>query len=343
MIRLTIHITIFLFFITLMAAATHAAHNDDENGHADEAFAEITSDPTFEGWLQGLRKEASTKGISQQTLDSALAGVKPIARVIELDRNQPEFKLTFEQYLERVVNDRRVRRGRQKLAQNRELLNRIYERYGVQPRFIVALWGIETDFGRITGGFRVIDALVTLAFDGRRSQFFRRQLMDALTILEQGHVTADDMSGSWAGAMGQTQFMPSTFMAHAVDFSGDGRKDVWGTRSDALASGANYLSKTGWNPRITWGREVQLPDGFSENLIGLDVKRPLFEWAKMGVRKVDGRPLPKGTIDASVIKLTGPNERTFLVYSNFHAIMDWNKSENFATAVGILSDRIAGR
>lgn len=326
------HLIVFLLMIVTIPA--YANHGENQ------AYDEHHVDPTFKGWLAALKKEARVKGISQQTLDVALDGVKPLKRVIELDRSQPEFKWTFEKYFSKVVDERRIRRGKKKLAQNREVLSQIEKKFGVQPRFIVALWGIETDFGRITGGFEVIDALVTLAFDGRRSAYFRRELLNALTIIDQGHVTKAKMTGSWAGAMGQTQFMPSTFLSYAVDFSRDGKKDVWNTRMDALASGANYLSQVGWKPNQTWGREVTIPASLDRKLIDIDKKKTLSQWAELGVKSIDGKPLSKTNMEAALINLDGEKGRYFLVYNNYFVIMDWNKSTSFATAVGLLADAI---
>ena len=207
------------------------------------AGAATTESGDFATWLAALRQEANGRGIASATLDEAFADIRLIPRVIELDRNQPEFKLTFRQYMDRVVPAKRVNKGRQKFAENKDLLSKVGQRYKVQPRFVVALWGIETDFGRISGGFKVIPALTTLAFDGRRSRYFRGELMHALSIIDDGHITADKMMGSWAGAMGQSQFMPSSFVHHAVDFNGDGRRDIWTTKADVFASAANYLAR----------------------------------------------------------------------------------------------------
>ena len=296
----------------------------------------------FEQWLQELRQEAIGKGISQQIFDTAFKGVKPIPRIIELDRKQPEFTLTLEEYVSRVVPKRRIKLGKKRLNANRDLLDQVAEKYGVQPRFLVAFWGIETDFGRLTGGYSVIAAISTLAYDGRRSAFFRKQLMAALQILEEGHTTSDKMTGSWAGAMGQAQFMPTTFRAYAVDFDGDNKIDLWGNKGDVFASAANYLSKVGWNKEQTWGREVKLPDSLDKALLGLETKKSLAEWDKLGVRRLSGKNLPERDLQASLIQ---PDEgkfvRSYLVYDNYRAIMDWNKSHKFAIAVGTLADSIA--
>ncbi len=297
----------------------------------------------FQAWLAGLRREALAQQIAPATLDEALGGVSPLPRVIELDRQQPEFKLSFAQYLERVVPERRVALGKQKLEADRKLLETIGTTYGVQPRFLVALWGIETDFGRLTGGFRVIDALATLAYDGRRSAFFRTELLDALHILDEGHTTPERMTGSWAGAMGQVQFMPSSFRRFAVDENGDGHRDIWNTEADALASAANYLARSGWHGDQTWGREVRLPPGFDPALVGRDTVKPLSQWQALGVRRANGADLPTRDLPASIIEPGGPDGPAYAVYDNFRTLLKWNRSDFFATAVGILADRLASR
>ena len=295
----------------------------------------------FNIWLDNLTIEAKRQGISQKTIDSSLIGIKPISRVIELDRKQPEFTLTFAEYLKRVVSDRRIRVGRAKLREHKELLEEISSKYGVQPRYIVALWGIETDFGRITGGFPVISALATLAYDGRRSKFFRKELLLALKIVDGGHILAKDMIGSWAGAMGQNQFMPSSFHAYAVDHDKDGSKDIWKTLPDIFASIANYLSKSGWRSDQTWGRAVSLPENFSSKFLGRKLKKPLSEWQQLGVRKLSGQNLPQRNLLSSILRPEkGQIGPAFVIYNNYEVILKWNRSNYFATAVGILSDKI---
>ena len=295
----------------------------------------------FTVWLEALKAEALGKGIKQATLDDAFAGVRPIPRVIELDRNQPEFKLTFEQYMSRVVPRKRVEKGRRLRAENKALLDAVSAKFGVQARFLVALWGIESDFGRLTGGFRVIPALATLAHDGRRGKFFRSQLFHALRIIDQGHIAARHMMGSWAGAMGQVQFMPSSFNNFAFDFDGDGRKDLWTTPGDIFASAANYLARSGWRGDKTWGRKVTLPADFDRSQLGLKRQIAMSEWQALGVRRANGGDLPKVEISASLItptdKALGP---PFLVYENYRTILKWNRSHFFALAVGRLADLI---
>ncbi|MDX1811247.1 MAG: lytic murein transglycosylase [Gammaproteobacteria bacterium] len=326
-----------LLFIVVLTAPlyAHANHKEAFDTHHLEEQT-----PTFEAWLEAFKREAIVKGIRRETVERALAHVKQIKRVVKLDRNQPEFKLTFNQYLNNVAPPFRVNKGKKLLKQHYKLLDEIEHRYGVQKRFIVALWGMETDFGRLTGGFNVLDALATLAYDSRRSKFFRSQLLKALRIIDAGNIEPEKMTGSWAGAMGQTQFMPSTFLAYAVDFNGNGKIDIWNETGDALASGANYLSKVGWDAKQTWGREVHLPADFDKSMANLDVKKSLAEWQALGVRRANGKNLPKVDIQGSVIILDDGAGPAYMVYDNFRAIMDWNKSENFATSVGILSDRI---
>jgi membrane-bound lytic murein transglycosylase B len=297
----------------------------------------------FGSWLVGLRKEALVKGISQSTLDHALEGLEPMPQVIELDRNQPEFTLTLVEYFNRVVTERRVAQGRKKLTENRNLLEQISEYYGVQPRFLVALWGIETNFGRWTGDFPVIRATATLAHDGRRSTFFRKELLHALRILDQGHISADKMMGSWAGAMGQFQFMPSSFHNFAVDHDGDGRVDIWNNLGDGFASAANYLSHFGWVRGQNWGQKACLPTQFDQTCVGLEIQKPLSEWQTLGVRPLRGQDLSDGgTLIASILQPDGPEGQVFLVYDNYRTLLSWNRSHHFGITVGMLADRIAG-
>jgi membrane-bound lytic murein transglycosylase B len=298
----------------------------------------------FATFLDGVRADALAAGIRPDTLDAALVGLRHNDRVIELDRKQPEFTLSLDEYLERIVSPKRVEEGRKRLAENKALLAAIEQKFGVQPRFVVALWGIETGFGRNTGGMSVVNSLATLAYDGRRSKYFRTELMNALTILDQGHIAAPAMIGSWAGAMGQCQFMPSTFLKWAVDWDGDGKRDIWTNRADALASAANYLGGEGWKGDQTWGRAVSLPKGFDKALLGLETQKPVKDWAALGVKAAGGKPLPAKALalSGSIVRpeADGP---AFLVYDNFRVIMKWNRSTFFALAAGHLADRIGGK
>lgn len=302
------------------------------------------ADASFDQWLTQLRKDALADGISDATLDAALKDVKLIERVIELDRSQPEFTLTFAQYLERVVPVSRQNKAKARFDEHRDLLKEIGQTYGVQPRFVVALWGIETDFGRVQGGFKVIPALVTLAYDGRRSEFFRKELMDALHIIEEGHISAEEMNGSWAGAMGQSQFMPSSFRQYAQDYDKDGHKDIWTTQSDVFASAANYLKSVGWQDDMTWGREVKLPSSgvaspdMAMALHDNKTKKSLPEWTKLGMLSADGSALPTRPLQARLVLPDGADGPAYLVYANYEAILRWNRSNYFAIAVGTLAD-----
>ncbi len=307
---------------------------------AAAALPALAEDHAFATWLDRLRAEALERGIAPAVLDEALGRVQPIPRIIELDRRQPEFTLTFQEYLDRVVPPARVEKGRERLRENRVLLERIAEKYRVQPRFVVALWGIETDFGRLTGSFKVIDALVTLAYDGRRSEYFRRELMDALTILDEGHISNENMLGSWAGAMGQNQFMPSSFRHYAVDFDGNGRRDIWTSKDDVLASAANYLASNGWRFGQTWGREVRLPEGIDPALAERKARKSLADWQALGVRRADGGDLPARELEAMLVLPAGAGGPAYLVYDNFETILKWNRSIFFGLAVGRLADQI---
>lgn len=293
----------------------------------------------FGTWLQRLKAEAASQGVQPRTL-AALDAVEYKERVIELDQAQPEGKLTFEEYLEKTVTPSRVAKGRAMLAQHRALLDKVAARYGVQPRFIVALWGKETDYGRFTGGFNVLDALATLAYEGRRAEYFKGELINALHVLDGGHVRPEDMKGSWAGAMGQCQFMPTSFFKYAVDGDGDGNIDIWNTLPDVFASAANYLRTEGWNHELTWGRAVRLNQPVPESAVGVKVQLTLPEWAQYGITNADGTPLPNLALNASLVQPDGPNGASYLVYDNYRVLMHWNRSTYFATAVGILADRI---
>jgi membrane-bound lytic murein transglycosylase B len=294
----------------------------------------------FDDWLQGLRQDAAAKGISQATLTAALTGMRPMPDVLDKDRNQPEFTMTFAQYLPKVVSEKRVSDGRKLMQQYAPLLKRVAAAYGVQPRFIVALWAVESDYGRVTGDYPVIGSLATLAYGSSRPAMFRTEVIDALRIVDHGDVTPSGMTGSWAGAMGQCQFMPSSFLHYAVDFDGDGRRNIWTNEADVFASIANYLAHLHWRPDQTWGRAVRLPPGINPALIGLKIEKPLGEWERMGIRNLDGSALPQADLAASLVAPDGPSGPAFLVYGNFKVVMKWNRSTFFAASVGLLADRL---
>jgi len=310
---------------------------------APNAIARLAraAESDFTAFLAGVRRDAVGQGIRTPTVDVALRGAQFLPHVIELDRKQPERVLTFGEYLEKVVTPQRKEDARHELAANRALLDAIWRRYGVEPPIIVALWGLESDFGRIPGNYPVVSALATLAFDGRRSAYFRSELIAALRILDQGHIRVEDMTGSWAGAMGQCQFMPSSFLGYAVDYDGDGRRDIWNDRADVLASIANYIGRLGWRGGESWGREVQVPHGFDSRFTGLEVRRPTGEWGRLGVRSSDAGPLATRENEASLVMPDGANGPALLVYENFRVIMRWNKSTYFAASVGYLADSMA--
>ncbi len=298
----------------------------------------------FAVWLENLRVEARSAGVSRETLEEALADIEgTLPRVIDLDRKQPEFTQSLEGYVAARVSEKRIANGRRMMSRYPTWLGRVERKYGVQRRFIVALWGIETNYGKHTGSFPVIQSLVTLAYDGRRSSYFRKELLDALHVLDAGHIRLKRIKGSWAGAMGQCQFMPSSFRRFAADADNDGRIDIWNSVPDVLASAANYLKQVGWQDDQTWGRPVTLPEKFDFSLIGLKTRLPLSRWQSLGVRRSNGRALPQRDLDASLIMPDGPSGTAYLVYDNFRALLAWNKSYAFAVAVGTLSDRFAAQ
>ena len=302
----------------------------------DAAFAAGRS---YESWLAGFKQSAKQQGITDQTLAIAFQGVRPSPRVIELDGKQPEHKIGFDEYYSRTLTADRIAQGKRLLRDNWTILSRIEQQYGVQAQFIVALWGIETSFGKNTGGFDLIQALASLAWDGRRGAYFEGELIKALKILQGNHVRRQDFKGSWAGAMGQIQFMPSSWFAYAVDYDGDGHKNIWTTRPDIFASAANYLSRSGWNAGERWGRQVIVTD---QRFVNSNAKMTIAEWSQHGVKDTTGLPLkPETTMRAALIRPDGAKGKTYLVYDNFQTIMTWNRSKYFALSVGMLADKIA--
>jgi membrane-bound lytic murein transglycosylase B len=296
----------------------------------------------FPACVEGLKARALAEGISPATADAVLDRVTWQDRVIELDRRQPEFTRTFQDYYDARVTETRVERGRALLAEHRALLERIRRESGVPGHYLVAFWGLETNFGSYLGKMPIPDALTTLACDPRRSRFFGGELMAALRIVDGGDVAAEAMEGSWAGAMGHVQFMPSVYLRHAVDGYGDGRRDLFGSIPDALTSAGRFLAGLGWEPGLRWGREVRLPEGFDYALAGRGERRPLSAWRALGVTDAFGALLPEVEVPASILVPAGHEGPAFAVYENFDVIMGWNRSEFYAIAVGRLADRIAG-
>ncbi len=316
--------------------------------------APSASRPEFPAFLSQLKEQALTKGVSAATVEAALTGLEPLAVVVERDRTQAETVLTIDQYIERRLTRRFVRTAREQATAHRRLLAQVSEKYGPPPALLVAVWGMESNFGRFTGTRPTVRALATLAWDGRRGAFFTSELMDALRIVDHGYISLEEMKGSWAGAMGQTQFMPSSYLAHAQDFDGDGRRDIWKGLPDVFASIANYMKAYGWTERQVWGREVKLPAGGAAPLVEkvglrqsqsgcrasreLTVPVPLRQWQQMGVRTVTGTALPRVDRTASLLRA---GKKSYLVYSNYDTLLGYNCAHAYALAVGLLADRIA--
>ncbi len=295
---------------------------------------------SFSEFLAGIRAEAMRRGIRAATIDVALQGVAPDQKVLERDRHQPEFTLSWAQYRALLVTEQRIVAGRAAVARNRAVLAAVRERFDVSPGVITGIWGLESSYGTKNGDFRVVDALATLAWNGRRASYFRPELIDSLRILDEGDITPLRMTGSYAGAMGQPQFMPSSFLRYAVDFDGDGRRDIWTSVPDVLGSIANYLARSGWYGVGTWGQSVVLPAQFDTASVGRETRRPLGEWAREGVRPLSGAWRAAPGTPTSVLVPDGPGGDAFVVYPHFLAIRRYNPSDFYALAVGLLGDRV---
>jgi lytic murein transglycosylase len=298
--------------------------------------------PGWDAWVASFKARAAGRGIAPATLDGAFRGAGFLPDVIERDRNQTEFTRSLEDYLSIAASDERVANGRAALGQQRGTLSAIEGRFGVEPEVVTAIWGMESNYGARRGNVPVVSALSTLAYDGRRGEFFESQLVAALRILQAGDVTPDRMRGSWAGAMGHTQFIPTSFLAYAVDFTGDGRRDIWSDDpTDALASAAAYLQRSGWTRGQPWGVEVRLPAGFDTGQTGRGTTRSPAAWAAQGVREMDGRPVPDHGA-ASILIPAGASGPAFMVFRNFTVITRYNNAESYVIGVGHLSDRLRG-
>jgi membrane-bound lytic murein transglycosylase B len=289
----------------------------------------------FDAFLSGVRAEARHAGIRPDVLDAAFAGVSPNAKILELDHNQPEFTLTWAQYRARVLPDKRLQAASAAYRRNTAVLGAVWQRYAVDPHVIVGIWGLESGFGAKTGGYGVVESLATLAYDGRRAGYFRKELINTLRILNDGDISPRAMTGSWAGAMGQPQFMPSSYLAYAVDFDGDGKRDIWHSLPDVFGSVGNYLAKCGWRAGEPWGQPIQLPPGFAA-ANGRDVSRPLGAWMAEGVRRIDGSKFSRADVHGAVVLPDGAGGEAFMVYQNFHVIRRYNPSDYYALAVGLL-------
>jgi membrane-bound lytic murein transglycosylase B len=332
----------------VMAQPTSAQGGTQPPEGSPATSAERLDFPVF---VERLRVEAAERGISEDTIKLALTTLEPSASVIERDQTQAELVLSIDDYLARRLTRPVIRAARANATKHKALLARVHDKYGVSPRFIVAIWGLESNFGRFSGVRPTIQALATLAWEGRRGPFFRAELMDALTIVDRKHIALEQLKGSWAGAMGQTQFMPSSYLKWAEDFDEDGDRDIWRSTPDVFASIANYLKSHGWSSQRTWGREVTLPDSdiavirekAGMRVEGCRAERemtkplPLQAWRDLGVKTADGKALPRVDIEASLIS-TG--KRTFLVYGNYDALLEYNCAHSYALAVALLSERI---
>ncbi|SFV26464.1 membrane-bound lytic murein transglycosylase B [Devosia crocina] len=293
-------------------------------------------------FIRGLWPDAQANGVSRAAFDASFANYAPISQVMELTRKQPEFTQTVQQYIDRRVTAAQASKGQSMRAQWAQTLAATQQRFGVQPEITLAIWGMETNFGGYMGGNNTIHALATLTQNNYRASFFRKELLTALRIITDGHITPDQMTGSWAGAMGHTQFMPTSFMSYAVDFTGDGKKDIWNSVPDALGSTANYLKSFGWRPGETWGYEIKLPANFDFTRARQMEKASLGQWQQMGITRVSGRAFPRPSDTARLYMPAGASGPAFLLLPNFDVIKRYNNSDSYALAVGHLADRIIG-
>jgi membrane-bound lytic murein transglycosylase B len=306
--------------------------------------------PPFDVWLAELRTEAESRGIRPEILERALTGVQPVPQILERDRTQAEFVLDLDGYLTRRLTPPTIRTARQMHLKHKSLVQRIGKTYGVDSRLLIAVWGLESNFGRFSGVRPTMPTLATLAYDPRRGAMFRNELFNALEILNRGDIELEQLRGSWAGALGQPQFMPSSYLRYAQDFDGDGRRDIWRSHADVFASIAYYLQQHGWQPGVAWGREVSVPAGVDTVLDGLPrrtegcrarramtIPQPLDRWRKLGLQTVAKRPLPRADLQASLIR---DGKRAFLVYDNYEALLDYNCAHSYALSVALLADRL---
>jgi membrane-bound lytic murein transglycosylase B len=302
-------------------------------------MAARAQDGGFDRFVDGVIAEARRAGIRDATLRAAFAGITFNQHVIELDHHQPEFNLTWPEYRAKVLPDTRLQAARANYARDRTLLAAVERRFGVGPLVVMGIWGIESAFGANKGNYRLVEALSTLAWEGRRASYFRKELLNALRILDSGDVTPARMTSGWAGAMGQPQFMPSSYLSYAVDFDGDGRRDIWDSEPDVLGSIANYLARNGWRAGEPWGQPVAVPPSISPAIAGRDNRRPLGAWMELGVRRPDGSRFSRADVPGALLLPDGiaPGQG-FMVYANFSAIRRYNPSDFYALAVGLLGD-----
>jgi membrane-bound lytic murein transglycosylase B len=301
----------------------------------------VANSNTFEDFLSNIRQLATEQGVSKATVDKAFFQLTPNLDILSSDRSQAEFSQNFWNYLGKRVSQYRLDNGYDTLKQNRSLLNKTYKQYGVPAHVLVSFLGLESNYGNNTGSHSLVRSLATLAFDPRRSDFFTSELIALLKLIDDGKVPLD-ATGSWAGAMGAVQFMPSNVIAYGVDADNDGKIDLWNDQADILASAANFLERLGWNRGEKWGREVTLTESFNYENVGLNTQKQLDEWQALGVRRANGSSLPKSRMSASLILPMGYKGPAFLVYQNFRSILGWNHSTLYALAVGHLADRLSG-
>src|SRR5688572_28558564 len=343
-------LTAFAVLSPTLAGMQAPAQESSASAVAPAPSTAVDAPLSFEDWLAALTMEARDKGFSDGLIDQTLAGLQPLERVIQSDRSQAELNPGFARYSKARLTPSMIKRGKELLVEHKELLRRTERQFGVSPRVLIAFWGLESRYGRLQGSTPVFQALATLAWEPRRATYFRTELFDALTMVQRGHIEAGTMTGSWAGAMGQTQFMPSSYLKFAVDFDGDERRDIWRSTPDTIASMANYLKGFGWKSDETWGREVKVNADASRAIAtipkrtdgcyaqrNMTERRPLAQWQKIGVRRVDGGALPKAKLEAGLVDV---GDRTFLVYSNYDAIIAYNCAHYYALTVGLLADRL---
>jgi membrane-bound lytic murein transglycosylase B len=300
-------------------------------------------DPKFDAFLQDFRAEALKAGITASLYDQALSGINPIARVQELNQTQPEFVRPVWEYLDNAVSARRIADGQAALAANAALFDQLETRYGVPRTILAAIWGVESSYGTQLGSFNIFGALATLAYDGPRQPYGRTQLLAALKLAQDEHIDPSTMNASWAGGIGHTQFIPTTYLAHAVDGDGDGKRDLWHSPADALASTASYLSASGWKAGEDWGQEVRLPENFAYEDAEIDIEKPIADWVKQGLTDSTGAPLAGGTQKAALFLPAGAKGPAFLLRGNFFALLKYNTTTSYALAVSLLSDRLQGK
>ncbi len=318
------------FFIILLTLPGVSFGND-----------KATQTKSFSAFIQEIHAEALQKGIKRETLDRVLTNLEPFQRAITHDRNQAEVKDSILAYKNRRVTPALIAEGKNKLLEHKELLDAVYKKYGVPPRFIVAFWGVESRYGKHTGTYNIIQSLATLAWDPRRSSFFKKQLFHALTILDKGYIEFEKFKGSWAGEVGDMQFIPGSYLTWAIDANNDGRRDLWDTHEDIFASAGNYLQDNGWKRNTTWGRMVRVPKGIDISKFSREIETSLSEYQAMGIRRMTGADLPNVDIKAGLL-FPDENDPTiaFLIYHNFKVILRWNRSLSYAVTIGSLADAL---